>query len=173
MRNQTDYIVIHCSATPPSMDVDVKDIECWHKARGFHGVGYHIIIKRNGTSQKGRNINDAGAHVAGYNHKSVGVCLVGGVSSTCAHCGKAGSGAGPWRVYCEVCKATHLGGPENNFTEEQWQQLAIVLWELKQKYPEAKIVGHRELDKGKACPSFDVQAYLKRENIQYAVITQA
>jgi N-acetylmuramoyl-L-alanine amidase len=136
MRKLTEYIVIHCSATPPQNDVDVKDIDRWHKERGFFGVGYHYVIKRDGTRQKGRNIQDAGAHVVGFNHKSVGVCLVGGMD-----------------------RDNKVA--ENNFTKEQWVTLLLTLQELRESYPSAKIVGHRELNPGKDCPSFDVQGYLK------------
>ena len=41
MRKKTDYIFIHCSATKPSMDVDAKEIDRWHRARGFLKIGYH------------------------------------------------------------------------------------------------------------------------------------
>jgi N-acetylmuramoyl-L-alanine amidase len=134
-RTKTDYIVIHCAATPPTMDVDISTVAEWHRARGFNDVGYHYFIKRDGTRQKGRDLNAVGAHVVGYNHKSVGVCLAGGISS--------------------VDKS-----PENNFTKEQWATLLITLRELHEEYPRAVIVGHRDLDAGKACPSFSVSEYV-------------
>ena len=43
------YIVVHCSATRPSQDIDVKTIDAWHKERGFDKIGYHYVIKRNGN----------------------------------------------------------------------------------------------------------------------------
>ena len=54
MRKKTDYIFIHCSATKPSMDVDAKEIDRWHRARGFLKIGYHFVIKRDGTKEIGR-----------------------------------------------------------------------------------------------------------------------
>lgn len=134
-RTKTDYIVIHCAATPPTMDVDISTVAEWHKARGFNAVGYHYFIKRDGTRQKGRDLDAVGAHVVGYNHKSVGVCMAGGISG--------------------VDKS-----PENNFTKEQWTTLLITLRELHSEYPRAVIVGHRDLDAGKACPSFSVSEYV-------------
>ena len=135
MRTKTDYIVIHCAATPAKMDVDIKTIEQWHKDRGFLTVGYHYFIKRDGTRQKGRELNEVGAHVVGYNHNSVGVCMAGGMDKD-------------------------MKLPEDNFTTEQWATLYATLWELHALYPKAVIVGHRDLNPDKACPSFDVAAYL-------------
>ena len=51
-----------------------------HLHRGFIDVGYHYVIKRDGTVQAGRPLERQGAHVQGYNHLSVGVCLIVGVS---------------------------------------------------------------------------------------------
>ena len=82
-RKRTDFIAVHCSATRPSMDVGVKEIDQWHRARGFSGgVGYHYVIRRDGTLEHGRAEAAVGAHVEGYNHNSVGVCLGGGVIET-------------------------------------------------------------------------------------------
>ena len=43
-----DKIIIHCSATPPDMHVDAERIDSWHKERGWSGIGYHYVIKRDG-----------------------------------------------------------------------------------------------------------------------------
>jgi N-acetyl-anhydromuramyl-L-alanine amidase AmpD len=56
--------------------------------------------------------------------------------------------------------------PENNFTEAQFKSLSRLLRFYKAKYPKVVIVGHNELDHGKACPSFDVQAWLLKQRIQ-------
>jgi len=123
------------------MDVTAKDIDRWHRERGFLKIGYHFFIRRDGTREKGREINEAGAHVAGYNHKSVAVCMAGG--------SKHGAGnSDSWEA-------------ENNFTEAQWAMLYSTLKELREFYPKAKIVGHTELDSRKACPSFSVPGYME------------
>ena len=63
------FIIVHCAYTPPDMDIGVKDIDRWHRERGWMGCGYHLVIKREG------------AHVRGMNSKSIGICLVGGMRS--------------------------------------------------------------------------------------------
>lgn len=135
-RTQTDYIVVHCAATTAKTDTDIKDVTEWHKARGFKTVGYHFFIKRDGTRQTGRSIDAIGAHVVGYNHKSVGICMAGGIAD------------GPAQT------------PESNFTKAQWTTLYLTLVELHVTYPQAVIVGHRDLDAGKACPSFSISEYV-------------
>jgi N-acetylmuramoyl-L-alanine amidase len=135
VRTQTNYLVIHSSATPAKMDVDIKDITEWHVARGFTTVGYHFVIKRDGTRQTGRPVNDVGAHVVGHNHHSVGICMVGGV-------------------------ADDTKTPANNFTKAQWTTLYLTLVELHIIYPTAVIVGHKDLALNTECPSFSVSEYV-------------
>jgi N-acetylmuramoyl-L-alanine amidase len=141
------YLVVHCSATPPKADIGVLEIDRMHRERGFLRIGYHFVIRRSGQVQTGREVSAVGAHVAGYNDKSLGICMVGGVSAK----GKA----------------------ENNFTPEQFVALRSLLAGLKQgEYAQAEVLGHRDLspDKNhdgrispnewlKDCPCFDVRAW--------------
>lgn len=136
MRKKTDYIVLHCSATRPSQDIDAKEIDRWHRARGWLKIGYHFVITRDGKQEMGRELMEVPAHAKGYNHKSVGICLVGGVTED-----------------------DHTK-PENNFTQNQWETLDNLLRVLIDRFPKATIIGHNEISK-KDCPSFDVQEFLK------------
>lgn len=127
------YIVIHCADTFADMDIGAKEINEWHKQRRWSEIGYHYVIRRNGDVEKGRSENKPGAHVAGYNTGSIGVCLVGG---------KARDGENP-------C----------NFTRAQWRALESLIMQLSIEYPQAEIVGHTDLDVGKTCPTFNVEAW--------------
>lgn len=130
------YIAVHCSATKPTQDIGVDDIRRWHKAQGWKDVGYHYVIRRDGTLEDGRPESVAGAHVSGFNSNSIGVCLVGGINVQ----GKA----------------------ENNFTPEQWDTLKLLLRHLRAKYPAATIQGHRDFPNVKKdCPCFDVKSWVK------------
>lgn len=133
------HIFIHCAATTPSMDIGRAEIDTWHRARGMNGIGYHYVIRRNGVIELGRTEAEVGAHVQGYNAHSIGVCMVGGVRR---HNGKLIA--------------------EDNFTPEQWASLEKKLRELHARYPEAKILGHRDVNAGKECPSFSVRDYIAR-----------
>jgi len=145
------YLVVHCSATPPNMDVGVKEIDLWHRQRGFFSIGYHIVIRRDGSVEFGRPLDQPGAHAVGFNEVSRAVCLVGGVEKDDRnHDGKID----PSELV-----------PENNFTREQFATLCDVLHAWKQEFPLAVVIGHRDLDSKharlKACPSFDVRTWAR------------
>ena len=70
-------IVLHCSDTPDNRDHDAADIDRWHKEFGWDGIGYHHVIKRDGTIESGRAYEVVGAHVQGHNANSIGICLIG------------------------------------------------------------------------------------------------
>lgn len=137
-RKHTDYIIVHCAATKPDMDIGAAEIDRWHRARGFLKIGYQFVIRRNGLIEPGRDVDVPGAHAKGYNHKSVGICMVGGVDNDME--------------------------PENNYTPEQFEALEVLLSLLSEIYPEAKIIGHNEVNDYKACPCFDVQKWLTSSN---------
>ncbi|TYO95129.1 trypsin-like peptidase domain-containing protein [Desulfallas thermosapovorans] len=73
-RKSTDYIVVHHSA---SGDVPAAEIHRWHLAKGWLGIGYHYIIRADGTAEEGRPHWAEGAHVLGKNGVSLGICLTG------------------------------------------------------------------------------------------------
>lgn len=135
-RKETKFIVVHCSATSPKQDIGAYEIERWHRKRSFLAIGYHFVIRRDGTVEKGRPVDVVGAHVEGHNSNSVGVCLVGGVDAK--------------------------QKPQDNFTKEQYAALHGLLKELKTSYPTAGVLGHRDFPAvAKACPSFSVAEWLK------------
>ena len=72
-----DTIIIHCADTPNGKHFDVKDIDAWHKERGWSGCGYHNVICIDGEIQCGRMYEKKGAHAKGYNASSIGICMIG------------------------------------------------------------------------------------------------
>lgn len=137
-RQATDAIFVHCSATPPTMDIGRETIEMWHKQQGWLAIGYHFIIKRDGTVESGRPVDVVGSHVKDWNSRSVGVCLVGGINAN--------------------------GKFEANFTPAQMNALRNKLTELKALYPQADIKAHHDVAP-KACPSFDLQRWLNTNEL--------
>lgn len=140
--SKINYIVLHCSATKEGMPFGIEDIDRWHRQRGFRRIGYHFVILLDGTIRKGRDIAKIGAHVAGRNADSIGICYVGGLD---AH-----------------------GRPKDTRTAEQKASLFFLLQQLRMQFPEARILGHRDLSPDlngngtiepqewlKACPCFD------------------
>lgn len=72
-------IIIHYSETPDLTDIGVREIDKWHKDRGWSQIGYHYVIRLDGTIEVGRSVNLMGAHCHGQNRDSIGICYVGGV----------------------------------------------------------------------------------------------
>ncbi|MEN6463427.1 MAG: N-acetylmuramoyl-L-alanine amidase [Syntrophomonas sp.] len=74
-RNRTSLIVLHHSA---SLDVGAAEIHRWHLERGWAGIGYHFVIRADGSIERGRLLETIGAHTGpGVNGYSIGICLVG------------------------------------------------------------------------------------------------
>lgn len=74
-------VILHCSASD-RIDQTAAMIDLWHKARGFKSpsgkhIGYHYFIRRDGTLEGGRNVEEIGAHAEGKNSDSIGICLAG------------------------------------------------------------------------------------------------
>lgn len=128
-------LVIHYSATYPDLDYGVDEIRKMHLARGFNDVGYHYIIKRDGTIQKGRADNVIGAHVKGHNTGSLGICCIGGI---------------------ERATGTNVG--VDNRTAAQKAAAIKLVNKLLAEHPGVEVVGHRDLA-GTQCPGFDVRSW--------------
>ena len=133
MRKLTE-IIIHCSATEEGKDFKAANIKKWHtlpppKGRGWKDIGYHFVIDLDGTIEKGRPIEQIGAHCLGHNSRSVGVCYVGGLRH---------------------------GKPDDTRTEEQKKALRKIVSELRRKYGVLEVHGHCEYA-NKKCPCFDVR----------------
>jgi len=75
-----EYLIIHTAAhgkNDEAYDTTAAQIDRWHKDRGWSGIGYHYVIRFDGTIEKGREDNEKGAHARGLNGKSLGICLSG------------------------------------------------------------------------------------------------
>lgn len=131
VRAKTNTLVVHCSATQAGLDIGVAEIRVWHKQKGWEDIGYHYVIRRDGTIEVGRPERLVGAHAEGHNSDSIAVCLVGGVAAN--------------------------GSPECNFTRAQFTALRAHITDLNQRYPKTTIQGHRDYPNvPKECPCFNV-----------------
>lgn len=129
---EVKYLVVHCTATPLSQRVSVEDIDRWHKAQGWSGIGYHWYVDRDGHIFPGRSEREAGAHVRGYNHCSIGICYEGGLDEQ--------------------------GNSADTRTPAQKAALLFIIKDLKQSYPNAIVLGHRDFPGvHKDCPCFDAK----------------
>ena len=172
MPRTIELIVIHCSASPDgaslfegvagesSFRTPVQFIDAWHAKRGFRrssawrntlngsltSIGYHFLIYTGGAIVTGRHVDEIGAHAHFDGQRSYNQRSIG------------------------VC----MIGTER-FAPAQWASLASLITELRAKYPDASVYGHRDLSPDldsdgvverhewlKTCPGFDVTAWLAR-----------
>lgn len=131
---EINEIIIHCTYTYPDMDIDAETIRKWHvEDNGWSDIGYHFVIKRDGTIEGGRPVERAGAHTKGHNANSIGVAMAGGKART--------------------------GELATNFTAKQWKSLEHLVRTLKNAYPIERVTGHNDYTKTKTCPTFDAKAW--------------
>lgn len=145
-----DHIIIHTSATRVPTTVDAADIDRWHRGKGWFGNGYHFVlpwhilgVQEFATGHRCRPLHRAGAHVGecgpGWNARSIGICLVGGLDEE--------------------------GEPANNYTASQWWHLERLVPGLIRQYPGiTTVLGHRDLIQitkapPKECPVFEVEEW--------------
>lgn len=148
------YLVIHCTATPEGREVTAADIRHWHTdpvrkgGRGWKQVGYTDLIHLDGKVERlVKNNEDAEVDpwevtngAAGYNAVSRHIVYAGG----CASDGKT---------------------PKDTRTPAQRKALEAYVKDFHRRFPSVRIVGHRELA-AKACPSFDVQRWLREIGVE-------
>jgi hypothetical protein len=152
-RQTLKYLVIHCTATPEGREVTAADIRRWHTSpvsqggRGWKQVGYTDLVHLDGTVERlvennedgwvdGREVTNG---AAGYNSVSRHIVYAGGVA-------KDGKTAKDTR------------------TEGQRAALEEYVKDFHARFPSVRIIGHNEVAK-KACPSFDVQKWLREIGI--------
>lgn len=139
-----DTIVLHCAATIEGRDHSAAEIRNWHKGQGWRDIGYHFVVRLDGTIEAGRPLAQAGSHVKGHNARSIGIVYVGGLGKDAK--------------------------PKDTRTDPQKASLAVLLHDLKARWPKARILGHRDLSPDldgdgvvephewlKACPCFDAR----------------
>lgn len=145
-------VFIHCSATREGQDIDAATIKRWHitpvskGGRGWKDIGYHFVVRLDGTIEVGRPENVPGAHVEGFNTGSIGVVYVGGLDAQ----GKA----------------------KDTRTDAQKASMARLCRALDAAYKQPRFMGHRDAspDKDgdgvvekhewlKDCPCFDVASW--------------
>ena len=121
-------LIIHCSAVKPNQTSSARQIDEWHKKRGWKCIGYHYVIRRDGSIEKGRPEEQVGAHCLNHNQHSIGICYEGGLDIN--------------------------GKPADTRTPEKKATLRARLEELHRSYSRAFIMGHNTFA-NKACSCFD------------------
>lgn len=132
-----DKLIVHCTATPQFKDFDVEDVRDWHvKGNGWSDVGYHWLVKLDGTVQEGRPVERIGSHVRGQNKSSIGIAYVGGMDKD----------MNEWI---------------DTRTPEQKDAIFNLLMDLKFQFPDAVVYGHNDFTDKKVCPCFNAKEEYK------------
>tara|TARA_R100001460_G_scaffold66010_1_gene106395 strand:- start:3257 stop:3679 length:423 start_codon:yes stop_codon:yes gene_type:complete len=130
-------IIIHCTATPEGRDVSIDEVRRWHvEERGWRDVGYHFLVRLDGTVEEGRPIEMTGAHTRSHNWDSIGIAYAGGMSKD-------------------------MTEPKDTRSDAQKDALVDLICQLHDCYG-GTVYGHRDFSE-KACPSFDAKT--EYENI--------
>lgn len=133
---QIKRIFVHCTAG--SQKTTLKQLENEFKAKGWKSPGYHYVVFPDGKIEQMLDESKVSNGVRGYNSTSINVSYVGGVDSKLK--------------------------PIDNRTDAQKASLVTLLTELKSRYPDAHIMGHRDVwgkdpkKWQKWCPCFDAEA---------------
>jgi N-acetyl-anhydromuramyl-L-alanine amidase AmpD len=123
-RSETDQVVIHHTGNPTDDDLSVVEINASHQARGWSCIGYHYVIRKDGTVEVGRPHWTVGAHAYGHNSHTIGV---------------------------HVCGNFEIGEPTSEQIESLAMLLANLCTDYGLPIDRDSIVGHREL-MSTACP---------------------
>lgn len=139
-------IFVHCTAG--NQNATVEDVMRAFKARGWKNPGYHYLILANGAVHQLMDESEPSNGVRGYNSTSINVAYTGGVD--------------------------RAGNAVDNRTDQQKCSLITLLKSLKECYPDAKIMGHRDIspdvngngivdpwERIKECPCFDAMIEYK------------
>lgn len=72
-----DLLVVHASGATDG-DIGAAELRRRHRSRGWRHIGYHFVVRRDGSLEEGRPTNMPGGHENRVNRRSLGVCLIGG-----------------------------------------------------------------------------------------------
>ena len=131
-------IIVHCSANKAGSALRMADIDRYHRSLGWKCCGYHYVIPTDGSIEIGRPEEMMGAHCVNHNKYSIGVCYIGGLAADGVT-------------------------PADTRTDAQKLALKSLLTDLQQRYPNALILRHCELDYRKPhCPGFSIRSIFER-----------
>lgn len=146
-----EWIVVHTSATADKkgnvVDASAEQIRRYHvEHNGWKDIGYHFVVRMDGRVEAGRPIEQEGAHVGGFNEKTIGICCSG-------HGDIAAFTVDQRRVLVQLCA-----------------QLCARF-----RLPNTVVIGHREADDfgaphvDKTCPGTKVDMFEIRGDVAVAL----
>lgn len=138
-------VVIHATETYTNANIGSEEIHLYHNEKGFDGIQYHYVIRRDGRLQRGRppdKISDASSE-KGHSDRCLDLVLVGGLNCP--------SGTENPLDFRSV----------QSFTREQMATLEAFLEAFYRRYPGGQVFGHNDILESVEDPYFDVLSYVK------------
>jgi len=146
--NEIAGCTIHWTETFSDQDVDSVWIDAQHKEAGAAGIGYHLVIRRDGVIEAGRPMAEAGAHDKNHNKHFLGFAFVGGLNET------SDAAVKPYTQYRS----------SKSITAAQWTAYHGIMASFHRVFPQALVAGHyMTSDDGDTDPAFDVVGYSKNK----------
>jgi N-acetylmuramoyl-L-alanine amidase len=137
-------VVVHWTETPTNKNIGSEELNKIHLESGLKGIGYHYVIRRDGSLQRGRPVNIQGEHALVNNHdeRSIGVVLVGGINVP--------SGTPNLENFISV----------QSLTRSQFNTFDHFCRGFYSRFPGGQIVGHNDIDPIENDPGFNVREYV-------------
>jgi N-acetylmuramoyl-L-alanine amidase len=153
IKREVTELVVHWTETPTNKNIGSEELNDLHIAFGLDGLGYHYVIRRDGTLQRGRPVNIVGQHSPTNNHdeRSIGIVFVGGIN--------APSGTPNLDSFIS---AQSLTRSQLNTFDHMCRAFYAV-------FPGGQIIGHSEIDEDEFDPGFSVTEYV---NIHFGKISK-
>lgn len=153
IKREVTELVVHWTETPTNKNIGSEELNDLHVAFGLDGLGYHYVIRRDGTLQRGRPVNIVGQHAPTNNHdqRSIGIVFVGGIN--------APSGTPNLDSFISA----------QSLTRSQLNTFDHICRAFYAVFPGGQIIGHSEIDEDEFDPGFSVTEYV---NIHFGKISK-
>lgn len=144
VNREVTEIVVHWTETPTNKNIGSEEINKIHLESGLNGIGYHYVIRRDGSLQRGRPINIQGEHVTvnKHNERSIGIVFVGGINVP--------SGTPNLENFISV----------QSLTRSQFNTFDHLCRAFFARFPGGQAVGHNDIDPIEDDPGFNVREYV-------------
>lgn len=151
MQREVTEIVVHWTETYTNKNIGAEEIDNYHKQLGLEGIGYHLVIRRDGSIQRGKPFGQEGAHTSSRNKYTLGVVFVGGLNCP-----------------------SGTPNPENflssrSLTRSQLNSFDYICSAFYKKVANGQIVGHTDIDPDEKDPGFDVISYVEAKFLKGSV----
>lgn len=137
-----ERIFVHCTASQQTKTID--DIRKEFENKGWKNPGYHIVVMPSGRAERLLPDEEISNGVQGYNSTAINIAYVGGIDAK--------------------------GKGIDNRTPEQKDTLKRLISAYKENYPDAEVLGHRDIspdvnkngivdpwERVKECPCYNVK----------------